>query len=361
MLDAYDTARLVGIIADLRRPSNFLLRTYFNNYIGPTGRKKIVFDVEGRNTGMAMFCSPYVEGRPVRERGFSTKEFEPAYVKPWMALDPDRPLKRRIGEDIGGEVEPEERFDAIVVANFDDLYRLCFNRIEKMAGEALVTGKNIVSGDGYETQEVDYGRKATHTKTLTSTARWGETDVSPVKDLESWNRQYTAENGYAPNRITFDPKAFDLFRDDPLYEKAVNQDYKRQTEGSKADTLMFGDEEQGYMVGALASGGATIELWVYNQSFLDENEVNQQVLPDYAVVLGSSNENAQQTQAFGTIIDPTLGYRSELIRDPYTGQRMDVAPKLWGKPNPGQVFQMVQAAPLTALTKPNAILAATVR
>lgn len=357
-MDLYETRALIGTLADLRRPSRFLLNTYFRGYIGPTGKEKIAFDVGNRTNGMAMFCSPLVEGRPVRGRGYFTKEFTPAYVKPWMPFDPLAPLKRSIGEPLNGDLSPAQREAALIVQGFDDLYTMCMNRIEKMAGEALSTGMNIIVGDGYPTTQVDYGRAAGQTITLSGGSRWGQVGVSPVSDLESWIQTYIAANGYAPNIVTFTPDAWKLFRADPLYKDSIDTTYRRPG-ASAGDSLMFGDAVQGQLMGRLNSGNI-VELWVYQQIFKDETGADQQALPNNTVILGASFDVAQQTQAYGTIVDPELGYESTLLRDPETGARMDVAPKTWTTPNPSRRFIMVQSAPLTALTNPNATMAATV-
>ena len=55
-----------------------------------------------------------------------------------------------------------------------------------MASEVLRTGKETVTGEGYPTVVVNFSRDAALTVALLSTARWGETGVVPLDDLESW-------------------------------------------------------------------------------------------------------------------------------------------------------------------------------
>lgn len=359
----YETRRLIGITANLRRPSTFILNMFWKRYIGPTGSKKIAFDTDSRTRGIALFCSPLVAGRPVRERGYSTKEFEPAYLKPWMDFDPWAPLDRMIGEQFNGEVSPAIRQQARLVRGFNDLKSISFMRLEAMAAEGAMTGAQIISGEGIpEDIEVDYGRKATFTKALTSTARWGEAGVSPYDDAASWSREMAAENGIAPNRWVFGPLAWDLFAEDPKFEKMINIEYKRQTSGTQSDVAVLGDATPGILMGSLKSGGGQTELWVYQQTYEDEAGVEQKVINDYSVILGYEHPELTQTQCFGTVIDPALGYQSEMLVDPVTKARMEFAP--WHafktKPEVGEMIGL-SSAPLMAMPEPNALMGVTVR
>lgn len=354
----YETRRLIGITANLRRPSTFILNMFFKRYIGPTGARKIAFDTDSRLRGIALFCAPHVAGKPVRDRGYTTKEFEPAYVKPWMNFDPWKNLDRMIGEDFNGSMSPAQRQAANLVRGFNDLKQITFTRLEAMACEGVVTGEQVISGDGIPTDvTVDYGRKTAFTVTLTSTDRWEESGVSPVDDVGGWCRDYAAENGVSPNRVVFGPLSWNAFAADPKFEKAVNQDYKRQTPGSQVDSMILGDATPGILMGVLKSGGGVIELWVYQQTYENEAGTETKMIDDYAVIIGCEHPELTQTQCFGTVLDPALGYQSQHLVDPVTGAMMDFAP--WHafaqKPAIGESIGLM-CAPLMALTEPNAVM-----
>lgn len=358
----YETRRLMGVVANLPPPSSFLLNMFFKKEIRPTGARKVMFDVESQNKGIALLCNPIVAGRPVRERGYFTKELEPAYMKPWMNFDPYGVLDRMAGEAPVGELDPAQRQAARLVRGFNDLKTIAIRRYEVMAATALITGKVIISGEGIPTDiEVDFGRKAGFTKALTSGDRWNESGVSPISNIETWVAEYIAETGYAPTRISFDPLAWKSVRNDPLFKESIDVNYKRQTEGASMDYLMLGNAQQGQLMGVLRSG-ANIELWVYQQTYLNEAGAATKVVPDNSVIIGSEHPDLTQTMAWGTVIDPELGYQSENLRDPETGARLEFAPKHWFQqpPHIGEAI-MLQSAGLPALTNPNGTMGITTR
>ena len=47
---------------------------------------------------LAPFVSPLVAGKAERSRGYSTRSFTPAYVKPKHVVEPSKAMKRRAGE-----------------------------------------------------------------------------------------------------------------------------------------------------------------------------------------------------------------------------------------------------------------------
>lgn len=357
-MDIYSTTSLVAIIRSLRVRSSFLLDTYFGGYFPPDGNEGITFDVEDDVLGVAPFCSPFVAGKPVRERGFTTKEFKPAYVKPHMALDPRRPIRRQMGEQIAGNLSAAEREEARVAMGFNDLMTISYRRLELMAAEVMTTGKLVVSGEGYDTPvELDFGRKATHTKALLTTARWGEDGVSPVTDVEDWVQEVAEESGVQPDKITMTRDGFRLYRADPLFEKMIDTTQRGST--ASVDIALAKDAQKGVLVGTIGAGGP--ELWVHNAVYKDAAGDLQRMLPDFSVVIGSSHPEANQSRHFGTVIDPELGYESEQLIDPETGTMIEFAPKTWTTPNPGKRWLMVQSAPLVALTRPNATMYVKVR
>ena len=69
---------------------------------------------------MAPFVSPLVEGKLVEQRRFQTNSFKPAYVKDKRAPDLLKPVRRLIGERVGGDLTGAEREMANLEAEMSD-------------------------------------------------------------------------------------------------------------------------------------------------------------------------------------------------------------------------------------------------
>ena len=69
----------------------FWLKWFPRTYLSPD--QKIYFDeIDTNERRLAPFVAPNVQGRVLRDKGFSTKSFRPAYVKPKHVVDPTRAM-----------------------------------------------------------------------------------------------------------------------------------------------------------------------------------------------------------------------------------------------------------------------------
>ena len=109
-----------------------------------------------------------MEGKVVSAEGFETRSFKPAYVKDKRRFDPNAPLKRLIGETIGGSLAPMNRREAALNRALTNQVENLTRREEVMAAEALRTGKITVAGEDYPTQVIDFQRDTELTVALTS-------------------------------------------------------------------------------------------------------------------------------------------------------------------------------------------------
>ncbi len=165
MADLYSSNVLTGTVNSLQAPPQFLIDTFFPA-VQTENSEEIHFDVENDIMGLAPFVSPLVEGKVVEEQGFVTKTLKPAYVKPKTAVDPNRAIKRYMGEQIGGNLSPADRQRLILADLLGAQRKMILNRQEWMAASVLTTGKVTISGDLYKTVELDFGRDAALTSRL---------------------------------------------------------------------------------------------------------------------------------------------------------------------------------------------------
>lgn len=340
--DASSTHRMLGVIDGLDRPQMFLLDTFFPELV-LFDTETIDFDLLDRAQGLAPFVSPYVPGKAEKGRGYETRSYEPAYVKPKNQIDPKLPLKRRPGEAFGGTLSAGERRELAAAQLQADHMVKIMRRKEWMAAQALQTGSVIVTGEDFPAQTISFGRDAGLTLTLSGGARWGETDVSPHDDLDAWCDTVANKSGAAVTDVVLDPKAKALLFADPKFSAAL--DNRRQDGG----VMQLGVQPSGQDMWARYLGNlGGLDYWMYQQPYTDDAGSAAFLMPDNSVILGSRQIEGYQAQ--GAILDPNSDF-----------QALEFFPRRFIPDDPAIEHLMTQSAPLPVPARPNASMFITVR
>ncbi len=343
-MDIFSTHVLNRIVEYLDRPSSFLLDTFFSD-IQTSDTEEIYFDIDQSKPRLAPFVSPLVAGQVVTEEGFSTRSFRPAYVKDKRRFNPNAPLKRRIGETIGGSLSPMDRREYALNRSLNLQLDNLTRREEVMAAQALCTGRVMVTGDQYPTQIVDFKRAAEHTITLSGSNQWGEAQVNPLDQLEEWASRIQLTSGAVAQTVVMDPLAWKLFKQSPALERLL--DIRRGTQSRVSlDPMVRGNGQQKARdVGEIGD----FRVWVYNDVYVDEQGQSHRLLPDYTVLM-VSQEQVEGVRCYGVIQDEKANYQAERYFS-----------KSWLQDDPAVRWLLMQSAPLVVPYRPNATLSATVR
>lgn len=341
-MDIFDTATLNRVVDNLDQPASFLLDLAFREEQTETS-EEIHFDVESDKPRITPFVSPLVAGRVVQNQGFTTKSFRPAYAKDKRVFKPDAPLKRAIGEQIGGSMTPDQRRMIAVRTTQADQLSMLTRREEVMASEALRLGQVTVKGEGFPEAVVNYGRDAALTVVLTGTSQWGETDVEPLDDIETWSETVQEKSGAVATTIVMDPKAWRLARKNQKFLDALDT---RRGSNSSAE---IGPISRGMSKARYVGTIGDFDFWVYQGTYVDDDGVTQQLMPDHTVVV-LDPVNLLGVRAYGAIQDEKAGYQARRFFS-----------KSWLEEDPAVRYLMMQSAPLVVPYRVNAALAATVR
>jgi hypothetical protein len=323
-IQLYDTHELMGVIETIKPTSTFWRDLCFRT-VQTFDSEYIDFDVVSRGRRLAPFVAPTVQGKVMKSQGFTTKRFTPAYVKPKMVFNPSRALKRRPGEKYAGAMSPQARRDAIVADMLREQMDMHVRRQEWMCAQAVLTGSVTVTGEGYPTQVVDFGRAANQQLVLAGAATWdagNDATVNVVEDLELWATRIQEASGYAPTDLILGLTAWNVFRKKQAVKDALAVQYRG-------------------MLGAF-------RVWTYNELY-EDNDGNTQSLMDQKSVCLLNPAGLEGVRAFGAILDPAAGY-----------QAIEILPKNWIENDPPAEFYMTQSAPLMVPVRPNAALVAKV-
>jgi len=336
-MDIFDTAVLNRVVQDLTRPSSFLLDTFFPQ-IQTEESEEIHFDTDDSKPRIAPFVSPLVAGKVQVEDGFSTQSFRPAYIKDKRRFEPNRPLKRTIGEPIGGNLSGQARMQAVLMKNMEDQLKRLTRTQEIMAAEALQAGQVTVAGEQYPTKVVDFGRASGLTVTKGASVGWDDSGVSAVDDLETWHGLIQDESGASARVVVMDPKAWQLARKQAAVTDLL--DIRRgSTSSVNIDPITRGQgNDKARLVGYLGD----FEIWVYQEKYTDSAGVTQQIMPDYGVIMGDPS-TLEGARAYGMIQDEKAGY-----------QALEYFAKSWLEEDPAVRYLLMQTAPLVVPYRPNA-------
>ncbi|HBL6966160.1 TPA: major capsid protein [Morganella morganii] len=347
-MNIFDTNVLIQVVPNLMTSQNWLLDKFFPN-ITESDTEEVSIDVDVGLRRLAPFVSPLVEGKLVESRKFQTNSFKPAYIKDKRAPDLRKPIRRQIGERIGGQYSAAEREMLNLQFELTDQIDMINRRLEWMAASALQTGTVTVTGEGYETQVVDFGRSSDLTIALSGADKWpetveaGKTNTKPSADIEDWAQRMLKESGAVATDIVFTTKSWKAFRldtsvkDSAITFPALSPFGNQINPGAQIKT------------GAVYKGRwGNYDLWVYNDWFIDPLDGKEKpMIADGSVIM--SGADLMGTRAFGAIIDPAFNYGP-----------MAYAPKSWLQHDPAQRFIMVQSAPLVIPSRVNASLCAVV-
>jgi len=342
----FNTTALVGIVPNLMTSQNWLLDKFFPNIV-TSDTEEVAIDVDIGQRRMAPFVSPLVAGKQVEQRRMQTNVFKPAYIKDKRVPDLRKPIRRQIGERIGGELTAAQREQLNMMFEMADQVDILNRRLEWMGASALTTGTVTISGEGYETTVVDFGRDSELTVALSGSDLWstGSTTTGkytkPSAHLNEWVKTVLKKSGGAVQDVVFTSSAWDAFVMDTSLEGAIIF----PAMGPYGNVINPGTQVQR---GAVYKGRwGQLDLWLYNDWFIDEKGVEQPMLPDGTVLL--SGPDLMGTRAFGAIMDPAFNYGP-----------MAYAPKTWLQEDPAQRFLMMQSAPIVIPSRVNAALCATV-
>jgi hypothetical protein len=340
----YDTATLIHVVRNLKIAQKFLLNKFFPNIVR-SDTEYVAIDVEIGVRRMAPFVSPLVQGQIVEQKRVQTNQFKPAYLKPKTPVDVRKPVRRQVGERIGGELTGQQRAEynivEVMVDHIDQIDRRC----EWMAASAMSTGTVTIEGDGFQTVVVDFGRDSALTLAKTGEARWTVLNIkngtaSPSSDIELWALLMLKKSGAIATDIVFTTSSWLSFSLDPRVTPAIY--FPKIGESGSINNgaqITLGGQYKGRW--------GNYDLWVYNDWYVDLKGDEQPMLVDGTVLM--SGPQLEGTRSYGMILDPEVNY-----------QALEYAPKIWVEKDPAQTIIMTQSSPIMIPSRPNASLAAKV-
>lgn len=340
-MDLYSTSDLLEVIGKMEPISSYWLDLCFPDTY-TSDKQEILFDLIDEDRRMAPFVSPMVEGKVMSQRGYSTKVFTPAYLKPKAVVDPNKIQLRRAGEQLTGSMSLQQRYDAAVAGIISDHNKMHMRRREWMAAQAIITGGVTVSGEAYETQNLTFGRAAGQTITLSGAALWSASTGTPLADLETWSRLVQVSTGYPIVRFTMGLDAWDAFISNASVQAYIEQRRAVDISGTIAPVNGAEVAQPRLRIGQF-------EIWTYYDVYTSDAGVSTDFLDSKTVIGTAPSEAIKGVRCFGAIMDSDASF-----------QTLEMFPKMWKQPDPSVTYLMTQSAPLMVPRRINGTLSAAV-
>ena len=340
----YDTSTLLGVMKEILPPSTYWLDLCFGQNEVEFEDEWVDFSKIRSSRKIAPFVSPLAQGQPIYSEGADVGRFKPAYIKAKDPVTAARTIKKRPGEILSqAPNNPMARYNAIVADIAAEHYEAIVRRWEWLAAKAAIDGKVTVEGEGMPPRLVDFKRDPGHTIVLAGGARWGQSGVSIMENVEAWRTMVRrARFGGAVNRLTVGADVWEVMRknDELLEQLNINR------RGSNAD--FNSGIREGDRIEYVGHISPTLPVFVYEEVYKDpttNNEVPYMASTD-VVLTGPAIEGFR---CFSAILDKKAGLKA-----------MRVFPKMWDEEDPSVTQIMTQSAPLMVPVNPNCTLKATV-
>jgi hypothetical protein len=336
-LDLFNTRSMTAAVEERRAPKTFLLNTFFSR-VEVHDTQEVDIDVIRNKRRLAPFVNPLSEGKLVEHAGYATRTLRPAYIKPKMVTTAADLLQRAIGQSIYSSQTPAQRAASRLTQELADLEDMIIRREEWMAAQALFTGSVSVVGEGLNAV-IDFGYSGSHDVTLTGTAVWDNAASDPIADIRAWKSIVAQDSGLIPTDAILGTAARDaLLTNDVILD---------QLDRTHQQTLQVNMTQNGLPDGVTYIGRIEgLDLWTYEEWYLDDSNVEQPMVPTKAVLLGSRRADARMH--YGAIMD--LDSLAAVKR----------FPKSWTTNDPSARWVMLQSAPLPVPHQIDAFLIAQV-
>lgn len=264
---------------------------------------------------LATFVKPMGRGTSVYNDSSRSLRFKPANIVVEEHIDPLRLLSTAPGIDAMLEpvnISPAQRRNLLRVAMTEQALAAIERRWEWMRARAIIDGNITIRYEDGQAVTVDFGRSAGHTETLTSGNRFGDSGVSFLGKVQSViDTMVDAEYGGVPVKIIMGGSVWAVIKNDTALLKAM--EFEAQRTDINIERGLLANVAKVFQVGTISVGGSSgqrIELWVNNETFVDNTGTAQRYLGAKDMVFCSSPEAIMGMQVFGRIVDMDADFRA---------------------------------------------------
>jgi hypothetical protein len=333
-MDLFDFRYLTEAVQEMPGQPGLLQKILFRER-NPNPAPILQFDVDKYKNKVVPYTSAVRGGTVLEHTRRASKFLQFPKLRPKKRLDPKKIMARPAGHMpyVAGGQSIAQAAERNLAKELQDVRRRLDLTIEKACADVLQGGLHIPEVD----LVYDFGMPADHKVVLSGTARWGQTDANPNKDLEAWCRRVKDASGYSPDILILGTQGYENFISDAGVKERLDN---RRIDGGLLAPDFAADFKGTY-------GG--LQVYVYGGSFLDAGDQLQEIWPSNKVALISTK--ARAVIEFGLIEDLDAGLG---------GVQAEYFAKMWKQEDPSALWLLGETDPLPVPYEPAAYLTAVV-
>lgn len=333
-INIYETRTMMRAIEKMMPKQTFLRDTFFPN-IQTFVNEKVDVDFRKGKRRMAPFVARNSGGITVSRQGFQTDTWQTPYVAPQRLLTKNDLNNRMIGENIYSTRTPAQRAMELLGRDLVELEDMIVRREEWFCRQVLLYGVVTIKGwidkfggTDYVEDTVDY--QFTNKETLSGADAWDQSTCDMYADLKRIRLAIIQAAGMNPNVGIMAGNVADLFINNLAVQTLL--DIRNLTIG----TIQPRIQQDGITyIGTIASLG--LELYTYDEWFLDDDDVEYPMMPDDYLIMGRTGLGSRLYGAVTQVEEVDKEFHT------YEGTRI---PKVWTDTNNDMKLVRIASRPL---------------
>lgn len=285
-LNFFDTHTLLMAVQQLSPVSTFLRDRYFptNDASDIFTSEDVLVEYRDGSKKQAPFVAPRKGGVTILRKGYTMERYTPPYIAPKRTLTIDELNKRGFGEALLSNLTPEQRQNALLMKDVDELSELITRREEWMAAQTLLTNGCIMKhiaddADKYDEMEIRFYSENSNPATYTTDTKWDATGAKILDDIDGMRLMLSAK-GLGATDLICSPDVADTIINDATIQKLL--DIRNYNVGDVAPVALPNGVS---LVCRLNIKGRIISVYSYEETYTDDAGTDTLYIPSGKCIL----------------------------------------------------------------------------
>lgn len=282
----YDTHTLLMAVQQLNPAVTFLRDRYFptNDASDIFATDDVLVEYRDGSKKLAPFVAPRKGGVTMLRNGYHLERYTPPFVAPKRPLSADDLKKRGFGEALFTQLTPEQRQQALILKDADEMGEFISRREEAMAAETMLTNGCIMKhiaddADEFDEMEIRFYEGGANPAKYTPTVKWDQTGNKLLADL-GFMIQMLTKKGLRAADLVCSPDVADTIVNDSVIQKLL--DNRRYEIGMVEPELL---PDGAAVVARLNVRGRIISVISYDETYTSDSGVDTLYIPAGKCVL----------------------------------------------------------------------------